>query len=35
MAKKSNGPSKSHEIREYYEANPDAKPRQVVEALAE
>ncbi len=35
MAKKSNGPSKSQEIREYYEANPEAKPRQVVDALAE
>lgn len=35
MAKKSKGPSKSQEIRDYYAANPDAKPRQVVEALAE
>jgi hypothetical protein len=34
MAKKSGGPSKSQEIREYYAANPDSKPKQVVEALA-
>jgi hypothetical protein len=35
MAKKSSGPSKSQEIRDFYEANPTAKPKQVVEALAE
>jgi hypothetical protein len=35
MAKKTSGPNKSQAIREYYEANPDAKPKQVVEALAE
>lgn len=35
MAKKNSGPSKSQEIRDFYAANPNAKPRQVVEALAE
>lgn len=35
MAKKSSGPSKSQEIRDFYAANPTAKPKQVVEALAE
>ncbi len=34
MAKKTNGPNKSQAIRDYYAANPDAKPKQVVEALA-
>jgi hypothetical protein len=34
MAKKTSGPNKSQAIRAYYEANPDAKPKQVVEALA-
>lgn len=34
MAKKSSGPSKSQEIRDFYAANPTAKPKQVVEALA-
>ncbi|TVP98444.1 MAG: hypothetical protein EA381_12485 [Planctomycetaceae bacterium] len=34
MAKKSGGPSKSQEIRDYYAENPDSKPKQVVEALA-
>lgn len=35
MAKKSSGPNKSQAIRDYYSANPDAKPRQVVDALKE
>jgi hypothetical protein len=34
MAKKTNGPNKSQAIRDYYAANPEAKPKQVVEALA-
>jgi len=34
MAKKTSGPNKSQAIRAYYEANPEAKPKQVVEALA-
>lgn len=34
MAKKTGGPNKSQAIREYYTANPDAKPKAVVEALA-
>ncbi len=34
MAKKTSGPNKSQEIRDYYVENPDAKPKQVVEALA-
>ncbi len=34
MAKKSGGPNKSQAIREYYAANPEAKPKAVVEALA-
>lgn len=33
MAKKRKGLNKSLEIRNYYTANPDAKPKQVVEAL--
>jgi hypothetical protein len=33
MAKKTAGPSKSQSIRDYYEANPSAKPAQVAEAL--
>ena len=33
--KKSDGVNKSQEIRDFYAANPDAKPAQVVEALAE
>lgn len=35
MAKKTSGPNKSQAIRDYYAAHPDAKPKQVVEALAE
>ena len=34
MAKKTSGPNKSQAIRDYYAANPEAKPKQVVEALA-
>lgn len=34
MAKKTGGPNKSQAIRDYYAANPEAKPKQVVEALA-
>ncbi|TWU66982.1 hypothetical protein V7x_25540 [Crateriforma conspicua] len=34
MAKKSAGPNKSAAIREYYEANPGAKPKEVQEALS-
>lgn len=34
MAKKTSGPNKSQAIRDYYAANPDAKPKAVVEALA-
>jgi hypothetical protein len=34
MAKKTSGPNKSQAIREYYGSNPEAKPKQVVEALA-
>jgi hypothetical protein len=34
MAKKSGGPNKSASIREYLSANPAAKPREIVEALA-
>jgi len=34
MAKKTSGPNKSQAIRDYYEANPEAKPKAVVEALA-
>jgi hypothetical protein len=33
MAKKSSGVNKSKAIREYYEANPRAKPMEVSEAL--
>jgi hypothetical protein len=33
MAKKKGGPNKSLEIRTYLEANPGAKPRQVVDAM--
>ncbi len=33
MAKKSGGPNKSQAIREYYAANPKAKPMEVSEAL--
>lgn len=34
MAKKSGGPNKSQAIRDFYAANPEAKPKAVVEALA-
>jgi hypothetical protein len=34
MAKKTSGPNKSQAIRDYYASHPDAKPKQVVEALA-
>ncbi len=34
MAKKAAGKNKSAAIRDYYTANPDAKPKQVAEALA-
>ncbi len=34
MAKKSSGVSKSQAIRDYCEANPKAKPKEVAEALA-
>ncbi|QDS92554.1 hypothetical protein FF011L_13010 [Roseimaritima multifibrata] len=34
MAKKRQGPNKSEAIRTFYENNPNAKPRAVVEALA-
>lgn len=34
MAKKSSGASKSQVIRDYCEANPKAKPKEVAEALA-
>ncbi|OYP28961.1 hypothetical protein [Rhodopirellula sp. MGV] len=33
MAKKSGGPNKSLEIRNFLAKNPEAKPRQVVEAM--
>jgi len=33
MAKKSSGTSKSQAIRDYYEANPKAKPKQVASDL--
>ncbi|TWT86453.1 hypothetical protein [Neorhodopirellula pilleata] len=35
MAKKKNGVNKSLEIREYYSANPKAKPLEVVAAMKE
>jgi len=31
--KKSSGPNKSQEIREYYTAHPNAKPKEVVDAM--
>ena len=34
MAKKSDGVSKSQAIRDYCDANPKAKPKQIAEALA-
>lgn len=34
MAKKSGGPNKSEAIRDYYAANPTAKPKDVAEALS-
>lgn len=33
MAKRSAGPNKSAAIREYLDANPNAKPREIVDAL--
>lgn len=33
MAKKSGGPNKSEAIRDYVTANPNAKPREIVDAL--
>lgn len=33
MAKKRSGPSKSQAIRDYYDANPKAKPKEVAEEL--
>lgn len=33
MAKKSKGPNKSKAIRDYYDAHPNAKPKEVVVAL--
>lgn len=33
MAKRSDGPNKSAAIREYLDSNPDAKPREIVDAL--
>ncbi len=33
MAKKKSGPNKSAAIRAYYEANPNAKPKEVQEGL--
>ena len=35
MAKKKRGPNKSAAIRDYYEANPNAKPKEVQAALAD
>ncbi|WP_153555367.1 hypothetical protein [Roseimaritima sediminicola] len=35
MAKKKSGPNKSQEIRDYYDANPNAKPKEVVAAMEE
>lgn len=34
MAKKSGGPNKSAAIRDYVQANPDAKPKEIVDALS-
>ncbi|WDQ19295.1 hypothetical protein [Rhodopirellula sp. P2] len=34
MAKKSGGPNKSQSIRDYYAANPDAKPMEVAAELS-
>ncbi|KLU06972.1 hypothetical protein RISK_000773 [Rhodopirellula islandica] len=34
MAKKSGGPNKSQSIRDYYGANPDAKPMEVAAELS-
>ena len=34
MAKKSGGPNKSKAIRDYYNAHPTAKPKEVAEALS-
>lgn len=33
MAKKSGGPNKSAAIREYVAANPEAKPKEIVDAM--
>lgn len=33
MAKRSSGPNKSAAIREYLDKNPEAKPREIVDAL--
>lgn len=33
MPKRSGGPNKSEAIRKYLEANPEAKPKEIVEAL--